>query len=1179
MSPETRETPVRSAFFDALVRRPVMLLVIFAALVVVGMLAFLRIPLQMMPDGIVEPGLQIFVQHPGASAQENEEKVARVLEEQLRTLTGIEEIESGSSDDSLWIWVQFNATQDMDIARAEVRDRVERARPLLPSSVEEIGIWAWNQSELPVMFFALLHPGDSKETDFLVDEVIRRRLEAVDGVGRVEVWGVLDDSVRILLEEDKVRAANLDLGRLIERLSQDNFAQPLGEITDGGRRVILRSDMRFKTRQEIERYPLGDGLLLGDLARVVDAKSVRDRLFKIDGRFAYYGEIQKDTQANVVATCQRVKSAFEELRADPRLRGRFEFLPLFDQGEFIETSLGQLEKTAIHGGVLALVVLFVFLWRVRLTLAVALSIPVSAVLAIAWAYFTGGSFNVLTMTGITLAMGMLVDNAIVVVENISRLRREGRPSLEAASTGTREVALAVTLSTLSTVVVFLPMIFMSENPTLRIMFGELGLPLCLSLLFSLLLAMVFLPVIAARLVGPRPRLAEEVARRLRPLGRLLARSVANLVGLLRWGLHSFVHAGFRFERALLAVLAPLRWPLAAGALLLAGWKATQAWPALVLSERLADFGAGGAASAGVAAAQGYAVPGLAAAVLVLIGLSRWRARPAKAPARPAVLAPEGDSLVDLLVRGNRVLLEWTLNNRLAACGVTALLLGSIVVPQSNMTVTSFGQDENISRLDFHVRLEDNFTLAQAAEEMRYYDRFLEERRERYGFDHLGNRFDEGGGRFSLYWETTNSQENYDAVLADLRESLAPPAGHTLVIGDESTNERNRNVVIFRLTGPDSEKLEEYGERAIELLRQVDGLYSVSTPLSNSQRQVRVVLDQELAQGFGISAEQALRNVSWALRGWQLPRFQEPGREVPLIIEYDDEEVEGLSTLRDLEIYGQSAPVPLSSFAELEFERGSRTIRRRNGQTSYMITARVEDPLRQKELSDAGYAALQSLDLPRGYGIGEEDLISTRQEEEFQELQSALFLSVALVFLLMGILFESFLLPFSVLFTIPFAIVGAFWTLYLTGTAMDSVGWIGIIILVGVVVNNGIVLIDRIHALRTQGLERTRAVIEGSAHRVRPILMTALTTVIGLLPLTLADPPSDGIDYRALATCVAGGLTVSTLFTLWVVPLAYSLFDDLAQAFMARVRWALRPRSRAAAAGRARLPVLPTAPGA
>jgi len=256
-------------------------------------------------------------------------------------------------------------------------------------------------------------------------------------------------------------------------------------------------------------------------------------------------------------------------------------------------------------------------------------------------------------------------------------------------------------------------------------------------------------------------------------------------------------------------------------------------------------------------------------------------------------------------------------------------------------------------------------------------------------------------------------------------------------------------------------------------------------------------------------------------------------------------------------------VPLASFAELEFGHGSRSIHRRNGQTSFTIQARVDDPLRQKERSEEGYRALAALELPRGYSIGEEDLIGIRQEEELGELRSALLLSVVLVFLLMGILFESFLLPVSVLATIPFAVVGALWTLYLTGTTMDSVGWIGIIILVGVVVNNGIVLIDRIHSLRAAGpdgpgLERSAAVVEGCGNRVRPVLMTALTTVIGLLPMALSEPSGEGIDYRALATCVAGGLTASTFFTLWVVPLAYTLLDDLSTALRARTRWALRP---------------------
>jgi len=433
-------------FYGGLVRRPVALLVIFAALLVVGVISYARIPIQMMPDGLVEPSLQIYCMNPGASAQENEDKVTRVLEEQLRTLAGIEEIQSTTRNDSAMVWVQFDANTDMDLAKAEVRDRVERARPQLPDTVQDVGVYSWSNENMPILWFAILHPGDSSRTDFLIDTVVQRRLEAVDGVGKLEVWGVLDDSMRIELDEDRVRGANLNVGELIGRLSRDNFALPLGEVTDGGRRVMLRSDMRFRSPAEIEDYPIGGGLKIGDVGHVEQAKSVRNRLFKIDGRYSFYGEIQKESQANVVQTCERLRAALAELEADPRLDGDFKFLVLFDQGQFISNSLGQLRDAAIWGGGLAVLVLFLFLRRVRSTLAVALSIPFSVLIAVSWIDFSGGTFNVLTMTGITLAMGMLVDNSVVVIENIARLRSAGESELDAAAEGAREVAMAVALS-------------------------------------------------------------------------------------------------------------------------------------------------------------------------------------------------------------------------------------------------------------------------------------------------------------------------------------------------------------------------------------------------------------------------------------------------------------------------------------------------------------------------------------------------------------------------------------------------------------------------------------------------------------------------------------------------------------------------------------------------------------
>ncbi len=1151
-------------FFGTAVRRPVTLLVVFATLIVVGLISYSRIPLELIPSGLTEPELSVYVVHPGSSAEENVSKVVRPLEEQVRTLAGVREVSSWSDDDSVWMGVTFQNDQDMDLAKAELRDRVERARPLLPETVERVFVWARSNDDIPLAFHALLHPGESDETDFLVDTVVKRRIEAIDGVSSVDVDGMLDDSVRVLLDEQRVKAARLDIGELLRRLRGDNFAQPLGEIVDGGRRVLLRTDSRFRDLDEIRAYPIGDGLTLADVAAVEKVKSVRERLARINGSYAYFLVVHKESTANVVEVSRELKRTMAELEQDPRLAGEFRFVDIFTQGDMIESSLAQLRDTAAWGGIFAALILFLFLRRVRATIYVTLSIPVSALLAVAWVHLTGGSFNILTMTGITLAIGMLVDNSVVVIENIARLRDEKGP-LGAAVEGVRGVGLAVALATLTTVVVFLPLIFMSENPMIRVMFGAIGLPLCAALVFSLLVALVFLPVISARVLGPRPRPVERLARMLAPIGRLPVRLACLVLAGLRALGRAALRFAFRVERALLLVLAPVRWPLALGALVLGAWSAWSALEAVRPLAPLAPFGQRPpAASPGGIAAGAVLTSLLAAALLAATG--RWRRRPAAPPRFAEPLHRPADSFVDLFVDANRRLLGWTMGHRLLAAGLALLALGTVAIPRARMQVTAFGEDESRSRIDFRVSLEDNFTLADASREVARYEEVLEAHKDELGFENLAARFSRRGARISLYWRTPLAPEAMEAARRRLREILPRPPGHLLrFYEEEAIDTKKRTIVTFTLRGPDATELARLGEEAVRLLETIPGLSGVAATRERAPDQVRVKLDTDQAGWMGVSAQMAFQNIAWVLRGAPLPRFQDEGREIPFSIEYDDrEQAPDLGTLRDLDIFTGGPPVALAAFARFEFAQGPRGIFRRNGQTTFTIQGRVDDPTRQKEISEAGYALLRSMDLPRGYSVGDEGLVQRRQEEEFRELRSALWLSIVLVFLLMGILFESYVLPFSVLTTIPFAIVGAMWTLYLTGTPMDSVGWIGIIILVGVVVNNGIVLIDRIHRLRGEGLERSRAVVEGSASRVRPILMTALTTIFGLLPMATGAPPPEGIDYRALATCVAGGLAASTFFTLWVVPLAYTALDDLGAAVRRRALWALRPPRRARA---------------
>lgn len=1149
----------RGGVHRLLLGRPVLLLVLYACVFVIGGIALREIPLQMMPDGFSNPGLQIFVSNAGAGAAENEEQVTQPIEEELRTLPGIERVESSTRQDSVFLWVRFRGDVDMDLAKAEVRDRLERARPNLPESVDEIGIWSWNQGSMPIAFVAVLHDGDSPRNDFLLDEVIQRRIEGVDGVGKVEVWGTLADSLRILLDEDRAIAAGLDIGALIRRLSSDNFAQPLGEVDDGGRRILLRSDMRFTTIEEVEDYPVGGGLRVRDVGRVEMVKSVRQQLSRIDGRYSYFAQVEKDSRSNAVDTSRRLRATLKELEASPELEGHFRFIVLFDQGEFIENSLSALTETAIVGGLLAVGILFLFLWRVRTTLLVALSIPFSTLVAIAYGYFSGGSFNVLTMMGITLAMGMLVDNSIVVVENITRKKALGLDANTACAEGAGEVGLAVLLSTLTSVVVFAPLIFLGENPQFRLIFGEIGKPLCVSLLASLLAALVFLPVQVRRALGPRPAWLEALARRLAPIGAIPARGLAWALAGLRAVGHVALAALSRVLVPALALASSLRWILAAGFLALGAWRASAAWPALrtALASRPYDLAPGGIALPALNAALPVAIALLAAASS-LYALPSWRRRvaPWRAAGRSGV--PAGTSIVDFVVSANHALVAWSLRRRLAATGVATLVLFSIAIPATNMQVASFGQDQDASRINFWVELEENFTLADAEQEMIHYEDAVNARRAEWGFSRVLTRFNHEGGRVSLFWEAAPTQSHMESVRRSLRDALPRLAGHRLQFTDgEGPGSNDKTIVTFRLVGPDSEELEGIGARAVRLLEDVPGLSDLRSPLSAAPPQVRLSFDSDVAQQFGVSAETALQNVSWALRGMQLPRFQEPGREVPFFIEYDEAEAAGLGTLRDLEVYSQETAVPLSSFADLEFGRGQRSIERTDGRASFTVTAKVDSPARQTELSQAGRRALTALDLPRGYEIADDSLADVQVEQEMQDIFGALALSVVLVFLLMGILFESFVLPVSVLFTIPFAVVGSYWTLWLTGTAMDSVGWIGIIVLVGVVVNNGIVLVDRITQLRLEGFERGRAVVDACGQRVRPILMTALTSVIGLVPMAMSEPRGEGIDYRALATCVAGGLSASTLFTLWVVPLAYTVIDDLSTALRTQFAWALR----------------------
>ncbi len=1163
-TPPLSDGPAPTGFFGGAIGRPIGLLMLLATLLVVGVLAYTRIPIQLIPSGLENPRVWVWIPTDGASARENEDKVARPIEEELRTLAGITRVRSYSSDGVVRIAVSFDPALDLTLAKAEVRDRIERVRPRLPAGVDLINFWSEDASQMPLSWFGILHQGDSDRTDFLVQQVVVPRLEALSGIAKIDVFGDLEDSVRILLDEERVLAAGVDIGELIGRLSREAGTEPLGEIDDGGRRFLLRADLRPGDLEALANYPVRRGLVLGDLGEIVRAKSVRSELSRINGDYAYFAVARKEAQANVVAASRSFRAAIEELGKDPRLAGELSFLPFFVQGDLIESSLDQLKETALGGGLLAVGVLLVFLRRLRLTLCVALAIPISVLIAITVEYFAGRSFNLLTMTGITLALGMLVDNAVVVVENIARLGAEGHSRRRAAEIGAREIALAVTLATLTTVVVFLPLIFMGEDPQTRTIFGGIGLPLCISLLASLLVAVVFLPAVAARLLGERPAAVARFAARLEPVAALPARAVATSAFALGRTFTGSMVALNALNRGTLAVLAPrgrvlgpLGWILRAGIAFLVfvgaarmvadsraelvPWFEWNTSGGVAQSIPMADLANAPALwREGVLNAPFALAAAIAAGVLFAPPYLRrriWRAPPRKPRGAPAA------SIVEMLAAALGDVAAWSLRHRLRACTIALLALSSVAIPAPHIQMGAFATEDSADSVRYWVDFTSDFTLAEAAAEMARHETALEGWRAELSFKNWMTSFSERGGTVTLFWDEPLAPSLRKSNAKRVRELAPRPVGHDVRFEDNSDGGASRTLLEFHISGPESSELEPLALRAAQILKNVPGLREVRSPLEDAPRQVELSIDRDVAQSLGVNSQNAFQSIAWGLRGFPLPRYWDDGREVPLYIEYDQEQTAGLDTLRDLKVWGEQGPVALTSFASIGFERGSREIYRDNGRTTVSLAAEIDDPVRALELERAGYLALGQLDLPRGYALGSDESLRARQSTEIRSLLQALLLSLVLVFLLMGILFESIALPFSVLVTVPYAFLGAFWTLGITGTPMDAMAWIGLIILGGVVVNNGIVLIDRIHRLRGEGVERTAAVVRGVRDRVRPVLMTAGTTVVGLLPMMLAEPASDSIDYRGLAAIVGGGLAASTLFTLWVVPLAYTLIED------------------------------------
>ncbi|HYC77772.1 MAG TPA: efflux RND transporter permease subunit [Planctomycetota bacterium] len=1004
--------------------RRVTVLTVAVLSVVVGLLSYARLPLELLPPGYVAAQLTVWIPLSAANPVEVQETVVRPTEENLRTIPGVVRLTTFAGPNVARLNLSFSKKVDMDLAAAEVRDRVERTRVVWPREVRRYLIYRFNaDTDLPVLSFGFTFDADAEDLAYLVEERVVKPLEATPGVARAEVWGLLDDQVRIYVDRGKASAAGVDLYRLTQDLEASNLDVVGGEIEDGGVRYSLKTAGRFRSLEDVRSYPVRPGLTLGQIADVRPEQAVRDFVALSRNRPAMWCMVRKESTANTVETCRLARRVVADvLRNDPRLLEAgvsFDLEDARDMGALIEEALDRLAATALEGGWLAAAVLLWFLRRVRLTLVISLAIPLSLLLATCCVAATGGTLNLLSLLGATISVGMLVDNAIVVVECIQQKRELGMSPAAAAVAGASEVALAVTLSTLTTVAAFLPLIFMSGDHDGGFFTAAVGIPLCYAVLSSLAVALVFVPL-ATVVLYPRGA------------GRAEAPWIARLRESKLTALASDV-----FARALRAAIRR----------------------------------------------RGVVVLGVAAGAIALTAAS-WEK-----------------------------------------------------VPKAG-----FGEGGGGS-IEVEVQFDRNFTLNDAYRAMTVLGRHVEEKSEEYGVRDFWTFFRRNRGELDIELRDRDPRRTLE-IAKKLRESLPQLPGARIQAGRKDNQGSEKSKGAYRLMGPEVAVVEEWARTAVGVAEAVPGVVRVKSDLEPAEHEIHISPDREKLRRSGVVPEALWGTVQYGIRGFALNELASGEREIPLIVMYEGGDEATLAELRDLPIFTRAgARVPMSAVADLAVTRGFSEIRREGGKTGATITVDFESADRGgDEARRRVREAFDRLPLPDGYGFA--DATAAETEAGQKEMRDAALLAATFVFLLMGILFESFVLPFAVLLAVPFSWMGALWMLAATGVPLDLIGYISTVLLVGVVVNNGIVLIDCAHRLRAEGRDRVDALVEAGRLRLRPILMTSLTTVLGLLPTAFAEDADAVISYRSLATAVIGGMTAATLLQLFVTPLAYLFLDDL-----------------------------------
>lgn len=998
---------------------------IVLAIIALGVVSLRSLAVDLFPK-IDLPIAVVATPYSDAAPEDIENLISRPIESSISSVEGVNTIQSQSQSGASLVLIMFNNGVDLDQALLDIRERVDQIKGFLPQQAGDPNIMRFNPDQMPVMWVGLTGDDAATLTNVANDQIVPY-FERQGGVASVTVEGAKTREIQLVLDEAKLQQYGVNAQSIMQALSSQNRSASVGTVEKGNKDLQLRVSGTFESIDDIKQTILqtqtGATIHVEDVADVNDSYKKDTGLTLVNGEQSLVLSIMKKTDGNTVEVATNVKDGIADLSTD--LPEGVELEVVIDTSEFIEMSIDSVVKNILIGGVISLFVLLLFLRSIRATIVIGASIPIAIISTFTLMYFTGETLNVLTLGGLALGLGMMVDSSIVILENIYSYRQRGYNLVDSAIKGASELAPAVIASTTTTLVVFLPIVFVQGIAS--DLFTPLALAVAFSLIASLVVAVTLVPMLSSKLLS---KAMDNHGRRYW-FNRFLEKVGNGYSGVLKWALkHRKTTVG--------------------GTIL-----------AIVLSLGLIPF----------------------------IG---------------AEFIPGADQ-------------------------------GQMQIQVETEPGTSLDKTEKL--------------VEQVNEKLVEYEDLIETSFVSVGGGGMGMGSANGASYTIQLIPSTERDVSTNEVVQDLTEDLQGIAGAEITVGAMDGGMSMGDPISIQLNGPEHEVLRDLAEEVVDTIATVNGVHNPSTAASEGIPQMTIEIDKEKAAMYGLTQDQILSQISLLFTGQVATQYREEGTEMDVTLMYPEEKRSTINDLQDMKIQTPTgAVIPLDEVAGFVERQGPVSLLRQNQQPQMNVSTDIADRDLASVVSDIE-SILEDMQFPEGYtysmGGQAEDMA-----ESFADLALALIFSIFLVYAVMAIQFENFLFPFIIMFSLPATVVGVMLGLFVTDLPLSIPGFIGIIMLAGIVVNNSIVLVDYINILRRRGMERFEAIVEAGKSRLRPILMTTLTTVLAMVPLGLAL--GEGAEMQQpLAVTIIFGLGVSTIFTLVLIPVVYSLFDDLTGKFTRR----------------------------